>query len=546
MKKLVLLAFVVLMGLSVATWGNATVQLNGTLFYYASSQSPPACPGVNIRVQVLGGPSATRLAPVVDSQGNPITMLVGSDGHFDGGVGIVPGIADNGVATFQVIAWGGDVLTPAPSESQSFLWTQQTGSWNSKADPPQPLSGPPLAIPGGNIIYRGGVGRIAIVPPSSSGPLDRWSVRASGTGQWLSSIVYGNNTFVAVGSAGTVLTSVDGSYWTSMDPGTTNNLLGIARGANTFVAVGSSGTVLTSADSTNWTRINSGTTYDLGGVAYGNNTFVAVVWSQTPTVLTSTNGTNWTERSLQGTVSFPPARIIYGNDRFLTSSLEEFATSPDGTHWTRKYWDWDYPVGGSAAGNSRFVTVGGWYFYISTDGNTWCKWGGAYVVETRNITFGADTFLAVGGRTNGLIMSSKEGINWTSHSPGTNHGLIAVAYGNDTFVAVGEAGTVVQSAPVHPTGGPAALSGGFSGGSFELTLAGTVGHSYLSQSADDLSGNILWHTLATLTLTNSPFTWRDLTATNHSWRFYRALTQPREEMEFLMEILSYSGRRHLT
>lgn len=123
-------------------------------------------------------------------------------------------------------------------------------------------------------------------------------------------------------------------------------------------------------------------------------------------------------------------------------------------------------------------------------------------------------------------MSSKDGMNWTSHALGTDHDLISVAYGNDTFVAVGESGTIVQSAPLSSTAAPPRLSGSLSGGAFQLTLIGTAGQSYVIQAADDLSGNIPWQSLATLTLTNNSFTWNDLMATNHPQRFYRALVQP--------------------
>jgi len=65
--------------------------------------------------------------------------------------------------------------------------------------------------------------------------------------------------FVAVGDSGTILTSSDGTSWTSITSGISNNLRGITHGNSTFVAVGQSGTILTSSDSTSWTSRTSGT-----------------------------------------------------------------------------------------------------------------------------------------------------------------------------------------------------------------------------------------------------------------------------------------------
>ena len=56
--------------------------------------------------------------------------------------------------------------------------------------------------------------------------------------------------FVAVGDNGTILTSSDGTTWTSRTSGTTEYLRGGAYGNSTLVVVGASGTILTSSDGT--------------------------------------------------------------------------------------------------------------------------------------------------------------------------------------------------------------------------------------------------------------------------------------------------------
>ncbi len=57
-------------------------------------------------------------------------------------------------------------------------------------------------------------------------------------------VTCGNGTFVAVGNAGTFLTSRDGVTWTRRDSGTGQPLFGVTYGNGTFVAVGYNGTII--------------------------------------------------------------------------------------------------------------------------------------------------------------------------------------------------------------------------------------------------------------------------------------------------------------
>jgi len=68
---------------------------------------------------------------------------------------------------------------------------------------------------------------------------------------------------VAVGQSGTILTSSDGTSWTSRTSGTSIKLMEITFGNSTFVAVGQEGTILTSSDGTSWTSRTSGTSKGL-------------------------------------------------------------------------------------------------------------------------------------------------------------------------------------------------------------------------------------------------------------------------------------------
>lgn len=102
-------------------------------------------------------------------------------------------------------------------------------------------------------------------------------------------VAYGNGRFVAIGyysySVGfgpsltiinVIMTSPDGTSWT-LKKSDGSQLSDITYGNGTFAAVGSGGTIMTSLDTVNWDTWYSPPTYNtLMGVTYGNNSFVGV------------------------------------------------------------------------------------------------------------------------------------------------------------------------------------------------------------------------------------------------------------------------------
>lgn len=98
--------------------------------------------------------------------------------------------------------------------------------------------------------------------------------------------------YVIVGDSGVVRTSKDGIIWTAQTSKTTKNLYGIARSGSKYVAVGDVGAIITSPDGVTWTPVVSGTTDALTGVTWSGSKFVAV--SQEGIILTSSDGATWT------------------------------------------------------------------------------------------------------------------------------------------------------------------------------------------------------------------------------------------------------------
>ena len=101
--------------------------------------------------------------------------------------------------------------------------------------------------------------------------------------------------YVSVGQSGTILTSGDGTTWSSRTSSTPNILNEVTYGNSTFVLVGTTGTIITSSDGISWTSRTSGTSKELRGIIYANSTFVTV--GDNGTILTSSDGITWTSRT---------------------------------------------------------------------------------------------------------------------------------------------------------------------------------------------------------------------------------------------------------
>ena len=79
----------------------------------------------------------------------------------------------------------------------------------------------------------------------------------------------------------------------------------------------------------------------------------------------------------------------------------------------------------------------------STNGITWTSRTSGTTNSLFGVTYGKGLFLAVG--VSGTILTSSDGITWTSRTSGTSDLLEGITYGNSTFVTVGIYGTLLTS-----------------------------------------------------------------------------------------------------
>lgn len=147
-KALALLAALTLMG-AANIWAAATVTLsnydsNMPIFYNAVGTLAPL-DGTFVE---LIGPNG----PVTPTGGGSSILSLAEPGFFDGGFGVVPGVADSAQAALTLRAWRGAATWDVAAERGEVSWTQATGAWDPTAVPPAAPSGPALAIPSSPLI----------------------------------------------------------------------------------------------------------------------------------------------------------------------------------------------------------------------------------------------------------------------------------------------------------------------------------------------------------------------------------------------------------
>ena len=274
-----------------------------------------------------------------------------------------------------------------------------------------------------------------------------WTQRVSSISQRLNGVAYGQGLYVAVGDAGTILSSSDGITWRKRDypPGGLSRLWDVTFAAGRFVAVGDGGHVVTSTDGITWQKVDSGTTYQLGAVSYGNGRFVAVGAAAGGGVpVYSDNGLDWSSGNNTGCNL--SGMVFDGNDFLAVGTWGNacVARSTDGVNWTKSNPGLDERLYDVTHANGRYVVVGqNGLIATSEDGVSWTpreSWTTGFL---SGVTHGPDGFLAVG--QSGPVIMSPDGEEWQQVYPEPGEGLKDILHDGERFVAVGEKGTLMNS-----------------------------------------------------------------------------------------------------
>lgn len=235
-------------------------------------------------------------------------------------------------------------------------------------------------------------------------------------------------------------------------------------GNGTFVVAGEGGRILTSTDSFTWTERGE-FDYDWVGVAYGGGRFVAV--SPEGFLAISTNAQDWVEApgidtSDYGNITGIAFGTINGGVFVVCLDSGHLLSSPDGISWTLRYTTSSAEeFYGIAFGANIFAVAGLDYNanddpmgLVRTSANLtlWRRERYQSGEELYGVNWVKDKFIAVGLRYDSLdnqfsrlVASNDKGTAWPSRSVPGEETLLAAAYGNGAFWAVGESGALLRS-----------------------------------------------------------------------------------------------------
>ncbi len=269
----------------------------------------------------------------------------------------------------------------------------------------------------------------------------------------LNAVASENGVSVAVGGQGLIVSSTDSITWTRQTSGTTNTLRAVVPGTVAhefaFVAFGDQGTVAWSRNGVSWTQGGTGKTNGLyAAVSTADHTFVAV--GAGGAVFTSTDGMNWAAGNSGTNVTLRGLgyNTSYANPGLLVAVGDDgtILTSPDsGLTWTAQNSGVTDPLYACLyAPLAGVYVVGDSPALASPDASHWTQYGsGSYPFH--GLAFGDGTFVGVGEL--GAIQASADGSTWTGRTSPTTSGLYGVTLANNSFLAVGQLGTIIGSAP---------------------------------------------------------------------------------------------------
>jgi hypothetical protein len=310
------------------TNGTVTGLTNGTIYSLSINGRTGGGSGGAGSASVSAVP---RLAGTSWTAGSGVNAANAMHGVTNGLVNIA------GVNTNVFLAVGGN----------TSIYTSTDGNtWAAPASGVLPTSNLNATASYGTTYLAAGTGGVIL----SSVDTVTWTQPATGTG--VTSDLYGlasngGGGFVAVGAGGTIIYSGNsGATWTTATSGTTNALYSVSYVNGMYVAVGAAGTLLTSPDGANWTTIPALTAADLKSVAYGGQTLSGGVYSGTNTyvvvgvlgtLITSTNAAangvgTWI---LQTPIAASPNlnALTYGHQFVAAGDGGVIYTSTDGFSW---------------------------------------------------------------------------------------------------------------------------------------------------------------------------------------------------------------------
>lgn len=182
----------------------------------------------------------------------------------------------------------------------------------------------------------------------------------------------------------------------------------------------------------------------LNAVAYGDGLFVAVGDSDKAY---ANPGPGWTA-FVTGVPALDDVAYVPALATFVAvGDAGAIVSSSDGVTWTQQGSPTPVNLYGVVAGAGRIVVVGdAGAILVSNDGVVFQERPSGTGATLYEVAFdGEATFVAVGAFGT-VVISEDAGLTWQATEVGLTNELYGVAYGNDTWVVVGQAGIILQGA----------------------------------------------------------------------------------------------------
>lgn len=205
-----------------------------------------------------------------------------------------------------------------------------------------------------------------------------------------------------------------------------------------------------------WTDVEIGlSAHHTSRIRYLNGLYISAIYFD-HFILSSHDGVNWTSYELTDSMSGGWSGVAYGNGVYVVCTVWNYTlsqysvlTSPDGITWSQWSMGGTQNVTDMVFANGLFVAVGdsSWgaiAVTTSSDGITWTTRTPSIAGKRwAAIAYGVGLFVAVsndfppvnGGNT--ACMTSPDGITWTTRTLPVDQYCIGIAFGNSTFVSIG-------------------------------------------------------------------------------------------------------------
>lgn len=375
-------------------------------------------------------------ASATDADNDPLTYVWDFGTQLD---------ARDGSAFTHTYPFGGSyTITLRVSDGRGGLTTRSHAL--TIADPARTFADRSVTaqVPGDFQAVASGGGRIVAVGSQIGGTFTgprawstdgiTWQTGNLGANQHLYGLIHDGTRFIGAGTRydfntpagyrGWITTSTDGVTWTQRyfaGPW----LEVVATGGGVYLAAGEDGALVRSVDGLTWSAVAiPGVTTDV--------TFDGLAWNGSVFLLTGYTGSNGGVRA-------------YTSTDGLTWMDQAAGTGVDSWQDLRR----------AAWLNDRFV-ASGWYsrLRVSTNHGATFSSNRQNYEQTPAMTYGAGIYFAAGINQSAsdadIDLLSLDGVTWQSFAAPTTKNRRAAHYFNDTFVVVGDGGSIWQSDPLTP------------------------------------------------------------------------------------------------